>query len=144
MKAIATVLGLGFVPVIPGTLGSAVGLGIFWLLSGDLICQIVGCLGVTVLALITSGPTAKLLGQEDPGPVIIDEVAGMMVALFLLPVTWQVYLGAFILFRLLDVLKPWPIRKFEKLPGSWGIVLDDLAAGLITNGILRLALFIWS
>ncbi len=142
MKTIATVCGVGYVPLIPGTLGSAVGLGIFWILSVDPRYQLIGCGIAIVLALWSAGPTAKALGKNDPGPVVIDEVAGMMVALLFLPVTWQVYLAGFVLFRALDILKPGPVRGLEKLPGSWGIVLDDLAAGLIANLLIRGALLI--
>ena len=140
MKTIATVFGLGYVPLIPGTCGSAVGLGLFWILSGNPLHQIIGTTIAIGLALWSAGPAAKQLGKADPGAVIIDEVAGMMVVLLLLPVALPVYLGGFVLFRLLDVFKPFGIRRLERLPGSWGIVLDDLAAGLCANGILRLAL----
>ena len=69
--------------------------------------------------------------------MVIDEVAGTMVALALLPSDWRIYLAGFLLFRLLDILKPFPLRNVERLPGSWGIVLDDLLAGLAANLILR-------
>ena len=141
MRIIATVCGLGYVPLIPGTLGSAVGLGLFWILSGSPTHQLIGTAVAIGLALWSSGPTAKQLGKTDPRPVIIDEVAGMMVALLLLPVTLPVYLGSFLLFRLLDVFKPFGIRRLERLPGSWGIVLDDLLAGLYVNLLLHAALF---
>ena len=140
MKTIATVFGIGYIPKIPGTLGSAVGLGIAWLLSANPIQQGIGCLVAIGLALWSAGPTAKELGSRDPHAIVIDEVAGMMVGVFLLPAAGKVYLAAFLLFRLLDVTKPLGIRKLERLPGSWGILLDDLAAGLATNLLLRLGL----
>ncbi|MBI3615846.1 MAG: phosphatidylglycerophosphatase A [Candidatus Omnitrophica bacterium] len=138
MKTIATVGGLGNSPVAPGTLGSAVGLVIAWVLSGSMLYQSIGCLAVIVLALWSSGPTARSMNDPDPQSVIIDEVAGMMVAVVALPATWPVYGIGFLLFRLLDILKPPPIKQIQRLPGSWGIVLDDLAAGLAANLILRL------
>ncbi len=140
MKTIATVGGLGYSPIAPGTLGSAVGLGIAFVLSGNLFQQIVGALVAMVLALWSAGPTARAMGQPDPKPIIIDEVAGMMITLISLPVSKRVYLGGFLLFRFLDIVKPPPLRQLQRLPGSWGILLDDLGAGLAANLILRLIL----
>ena len=137
MRTIATVGGLGRSPVAPGTLGSAVGLGIAWILSGNPLQQFIGCFAAIVLALWSSGPTARAMGEADPKSVIIDEVAGMMVAVAALPAAWPVYLIGFLLFRFLDVVKPPPLRQMQNLPGSWGIVLDDLGAGLAANLILR-------
>ncbi len=143
MKTVATVLGVGYIPRIPGTAGSAVGLGIAWALSADPIRQVIGCLAAIGLGLWSAGPTAKSLGSRDPHAIVIDEVAGMMVGVLLLPATWAVYLTGFLLFRFLDVVKPLGIRKLERLPGSWGILLDDLAAGLATNFLLRIGLAIF-
>ena len=137
MKTIATVGGLGFCPIAPGTVGSAVGLGIAWVLSGSPGPQALGCLLAIGLGLWSAGPTARKMGSKDPRAVIIDEVAGMMVGVVLLPVKWASYGGAFLLFRFLDVVKPPPLRRIESLPGSLGIVGDDLVAGLVTNVIVR-------
>lgn len=134
---IATVGGIGYIPYVPGTAASVVGLGIVWILSAASFQQVMGCLVAIVLALWSAGPTAKAMGTTDPHHIVIDEVAGMMVGVALLPVQWKIYLAAFILFRLLDVIKPFPLRRLEKLPGSWGILLDDLGAGLLTQLILR-------
>ncbi len=137
MRTIATVGGLGFVPKIPGTLGSAVGLVLAWVLSAHPAQQGIGCLVAIALALWSAGPTARQMGSTDPQAIIIDEVAGMMVALVALPVHWKIYGAGFLLFRFLDIVKPSPIRRLERLPGSWGILLDDLAASLLTNLALR-------
>ncbi len=138
MKLIATVGGVGYFPLLPGTAGSVVGLALSWLLRGDPAHQAIGAAAVAGLGLWCAGPAARAMGKTDPGPIVIDEVAGMMVALAALPVTWELYLIGFVLFRFLDVLKPPPLRQLERLPGSWGIMLDDLAAGLAANLILRL------
>ncbi|MBI3318567.1 MAG: phosphatidylglycerophosphatase A [Candidatus Omnitrophica bacterium] len=143
MRTIATVGGLGYCPVAPGTLGSLVGLGIAWILSGSPFQQGIGCLVVIGLALWSAGPAAREMNGADPKPVVIDEVAGMMVALAALPANRAVYLAGFLLFRLLDILKPGPLRRVEKLPGSWGILLDDLAAGLLTNLMVRFSLLVF-
>jgi len=141
MRTIATIGGLGFLPVAPGTAGSVVGVFLAWILSGSAPAQGIGCLAAIGLGLWSAGPVSKVLGDPDPSPVIIDEVAGMMVGLFALPVTWKMYLGSFLLFRFLDVFKPFGLRRLEDLPGSWGIMSDDLGAGLATNLILHAALF---
>lgn len=140
MRTIATVGGIGFLPRIPGTAASLVGLGLSWVLRGSPLQQVLGCLVALGLALWSAGPTARSMGQEDPPAVVIDEVAGMMAGLAGLPATWGVYLGGLALFRFLDIVKPGPIRRVQRLPGSWGIVADDLLAGLATHGVLRLVL----
>lgn len=142
MRTIATVFGIGYVPKIPGTLGSLFGLGISWILAGNPVYQIAGCVVASGLALWSAGPVARAMNQRDPSCVVIDEVAGMMVSLAAFPPTWQVYLVGFGLFRLLDILKPFPLRQAERLPGSWGILLDDLLAGLLVQLILRAALLV--
>ena len=134
---IATVCGVGFCPVAPGTVASLVGLGIAAILGGNPVSQVAGCGVAVALALWSSGPTARTLGKNDPSCVVIDEVAGMMVAVAALPILWPHYLAAFLLFRLLDIAKPFPINRLERLPGAWGMVLDDLLAGLIANLLLR-------
>ena len=140
MKIIATVGGLGYFPIASGTVGSLIGLALIWILSGSPTQQIVGTLAAIGLGLWSAGPAAKAMKDPDPHPIIIDEVAGMMLALALLPARWPVYLAGFLLFRLLDILKPGPIRWVERLPGSWGIMLDDLLAGLGANILLRVVL----
>lgn len=137
-KAIATVGGTGYSPIAPGTLGSLVGLGVAWVLSGDPRHQIIGCGVAIVLALWSAGPTARAMKDPDPRPVVIDEVAGMMAAAALLPVSARSYLVAFLLFRVLDIAKPPPLRQVQRLPGSWGILLDDLGAGLAAHLLTRL------
>ncbi len=140
MKTIATVCGVGYAPVGPGTLGSLVGLGISWLLKSNPIYQVWGSLAAIALGFWSAGPTAKILATPDPPKVVIDELAGMMVALATLPATWKVYLAGFLLFRFLDIVKPLGIRSVQCLPGSLGIMADDLLAGLLTHGVLRAAL----
>lgn len=142
MRTIATVCGLGRSPLAPGTLGSLAGLGVIWLLRDSTWLQAAGC-GVAIgLALWSAGPTARAMGQEDPRAVVIDELAGIMVALAWLPAQGWIYAAGFALFRVLDIAKPFPIRHLQRLPGSLGIVLDDLVAGLAANLALRAALFL--
>jgi phosphatidylglycerophosphatase A len=140
MRTIATVGGIGYVPKIPGTLGSAVGLLVAWMLSGNPWHQAVGSMVAIALAFWSSGPTARILKQRDPPCVVIDELAGMMLAVVWIPVSWRTYLAGFLLFRLLDVTKPPPIHQLQRLPGCWGIVLDDLASGVAVHIFLRIFL----
>jgi phosphatidylglycerophosphatase A len=94
-------------------------------------------LAFTGAAVWGAGVTEQVLGRTDPGEVVSDEVAGFMVTMYLLPFTWPYLAGGFIVFRLLDIFKPFPIRRLERIPGGTGVILDDLAAGLLANLILR-------
>jgi phosphatidylglycerophosphatase A len=82
------------------------------------------------------------LGTTDPGPVVIDEVMGMIVTLIGAPVSWSVTLAGFLLFRAFDIVKPPPARSLERAHGGWGIMLDDLAAGAYAWGVLQALLWI--
>ena len=132
--AIAT-CGVGYLPLIPGTFGSMVGVLIFLvLLSWPL--QLAFIAVIVVLGIWAASRTEKLLGLKDPGKVVIDEVAGQMISLmplaFLAPDgPWLVWvIVSFNLFRLFDIFKPYPARRFEALHGGFGIMLDDLVAGV--------------
>jgi phosphatidylglycerophosphatase A len=131
---VATIGGLGQVPLAPGTVGSVVGAGLClsWL-GLDWPLQLIAIVVLTAVAIVASGRAAEELGQPDPPAVIIDEIVGMWVAAFALP--FHAYdLGAvFLLFRMFDVVKPAPIPRLERLPGGLGIVADDLAAGLLAR-----------
>ena len=137
--AIATCANLGFVPVAPGTFGSAVGLGLFLLLAhgGSPVLYV----GVTVLlfAVGTWGAsvTERELGRTDPGPVVVDEVVGMLITLAFLDVTLAGAVTGFLVFRILDVVKPWPARRFEQLHGGLGIMADDAMAAVYGNLVMR-------
>jgi phosphatidylglycerophosphatase A len=139
-KLIATFFGLGYFPVIAGTLGAAAGAVIYYFLRDR---QTVFC-GVLSLVLIagfaTTGRAAKAIGKKDPRSIVIDEVSGMLVALAFMPFSVLNLAIIFVLFRVFDVLKPYPIRKLESLPGSAGIMLDDIAAGVYANLIFQLLL----
>ena len=131
---IATWFGCGYWPWGPGTAGSASGVLAAWLwvrygglppwtlLPLALICTLPG--------VWAAGRTAHMLGREDPGLVVVDEVLGQWITLSALHTwSWQGALAAFVLFRIFDMTKPWPLRKLEDLPSGWGIVADDLGAG---------------
>jgi len=140
IKAIATVCGVGYLPVAPGTWATAVGVAIAYGLGNNLPAYTIVLLVLLILGIMTSGVIEKLLNQTDPGIVVIDEVVGVMIALWGLPLIWSVMICGFFLFRAFDMFKIYPINKLEAQPGGWGIMLDDCMAGVYTNIILRIAL----
>lgn len=137
---VATWFGCGYFPWGPGSIGSLAAILIAALLSrygfgrGALAILI----GVLLLPAIWSATrTARIVGREDPGLVVVDEVLGQWVALLAVPArNWKIFVAAFVLFRLFDIWKPWPVRNLEQLPEGTGIVADDLGAGLYATLIL--------
>jgi phosphatidylglycerophosphatase A len=94
---------------------------------------------VTAVGVVAAGAEARALGNDDPGPVVIDEAAGYLFTVAFLPHALWTVLAGFLLFRLLDIVKPPPARQLERLHGGWGIVLDDVAAGIMGNLLLHAA-----
>lgn len=131
---LATLGGVGRVPLIPGTAGSLVGLVLCLpLLVLPWPVHLAATAAVAGAAVWAAERTAALLDRRDPPVIVIDEAAGMLAATILLPATPYDLAAAFLLFRLFDAVKPGPLAKLERLPGGWGIVLDDLAAGLLAR-----------
>jgi len=136
---LSSCFGLGLIPVAQGTFATlaTIPLAIALALLGPIAAAYVLFFFI-LLAMWASDRSAGALGEEDPAEVVIDEAAGLLLTLFLLPATaFNLCLG-FILFRLFDILKPYPIRRLEKVGGGAGIVLDDLLAGVYGNVCLRL------
>jgi phosphatidylglycerophosphatase A len=126
--------------VAPGTFGSAAGLVVFALVrsSGSSVIELV-TIGVLFAVGVWSGTEAEHhFGGVDPGPIVLDEVVGMLITLALLPVNLTGALVGFFLFRALDVFKPWPSGRFERLPGGLGVMADDGMAALYGNGVMRI------
>jgi phosphatidylglycerophosphatase A len=96
--------------------------------------------GIVVLGLATCGRMEKLLNKKDPGCIVIDEVAGMLLALSFIPYDFKIIFLAFLIFRILDTLKPFPAARLQNLPGAVGVMGDDLVAGIYTNIVLLLIL----
>lgn len=142
IRVLSTFFGLGLSPVLPGTIASAAAtlLFVFALhgLAGPLYAALV--VGLFFAGVAVSKAAADALGQPDPGRIVIDEVCGQLVALAFLPAGWLPAGLAFALFRVFDIIKPWPIRRLERLPGGWGIMADDVGAGLVAAALARLAL----
>lgn len=136
--ALATGFGAGYSKIAPGTAGTAVGLVLFVPLSllparGQLAATVL----VFVLGLVASTHVARRISRKDPGIVVIDEIVGLWVSLLFLPLTPTLAALGFLLFRLLDMVKPFPARQFEALPEGLGIMADDVMAGIYANLILR-------
>lgn len=138
-KVVATSLGIGYMGKGGGTVAAAV-CAVLWLCivtSGyDPLVFIVTAI-VTVLGIWSSGEVEQFWGK-DSSRVVIDEVAGMCVSLLFIPVTPGYVVAAFVLFRFFDIVKPFYIRRTEKLPKGWGVMLDDVVAGIYANILLQL------
>jgi phosphatidylglycerophosphatase A len=137
--AIATGLGSGYAPVAPGSAGSLLGLLLFWMIhSWPALWQAGACLALFGLGSVTAQRVATRLRREDPGIVVVDEVLGMWLTLVLVPFSLWTATAGFLLFRALDVIKPYPARDLEALHGGLGIMADDVAAGVYANLVLQL------
>ncbi|HEX8922310.1 MAG TPA: phosphatidylglycerophosphatase A [Pyrinomonadaceae bacterium] len=159
--------GVGFIPLAPGTYGSAVGVGLYLLLregTGRIVSSFVPSyslaydlveffrvalmLGVivmvTALGIRAASRTEKLLARKDPGIVVVDEVAGQLIAFLFIPLgvslNWWILVAGFLLFRLFDIWKPYPIRRLEALESGLGIMADDILAGVYAAATLTLLL----
>ncbi len=142
-KFLATVGGVGYCPVAPGTAGSVVGLLVGWVASatGSALVRVGGVVVGMWLAVAVSTRAERELGQLDPPVVVIDELVGMWLVLALLPgVRQSVWLMgvAFGLFRVFDIVKPFPLKALARLPGGFGIVLDDVGASVYTCVVILL------
>lgn len=129
----------GYFPVAPGTVGSAAGLLVYLLVAwiGLPIVE-VAAIALTFAAGAWAATHAeRFFGGIDPGPVVIDEVLGMLITLAFIPAGWQAMLAGFLLFRVLDVIKPFPANRLETFHGGFGIMADDAMAGVYANLALR-------
>jgi phosphatidylglycerophosphatase A len=138
--AIATSLGVGYAPIASGTWGSAAGLVLWALLPADTTTQAVWIVGLFIVGSWAAGVTERYYGRTDPGEVVVDEVMGMLLTLFMTGVGWTGAVAGFFLFRLFDIVKPFPARRLEHLPGGVGVMADDAMAAIYANIALRVAL----
>ena len=141
---VATVAYCGYFPVAPGTAGSAAGL-LFYLIVGWTRSAVVeaALIGVLFAAGVWAGTIAeRYFGGIDPGPIVLDEVVGMLITLAFIPVSLAGAIAGFFLFRLFDVLKPVPAGRLERLHGGLGVMADDAMAAVYANISLRLAIWI--
>jgi phosphatidylglycerophosphatase A len=136
---IATCAYVGYAPLAPGTFGSAAGLAVFAAIrtSGSPSIEIAAVVGLFAVGVWSAHLAERYFGGVDPGPIVMDEVVGMLITLALLPVTFTGAVVGFLIFRLFDVVKPWPSARFERLHGGLGVMADDAMAAVYANLVLR-------
>jgi len=139
---ISTVFYVGRFPVAPGTAGSLVAVGFVWLwqsvLGINLGWTILAVVLLTILGVAASTVHSRSLGVEDPGEIVIDEFVGQWIGLILIPAHWAFWVAAFVLFRVLDIWKPLYIDKIQSWPNGWGVMADDVLAGIVTFLMIQL------
>jgi phosphatidylglycerophosphatase A len=130
---------VGYVAIAPGTFGSALGLGLLWGMRtvGDGRLEVLVIVLVLALGVWSGTVAERHAGRTDPGIVVIDEVAGMLMTMMLIPLTAISAVAGFLVFRALDILKPWPARRLEGLPGGFGIMADDAMAAVYGNLVMH-------
>jgi len=141
---VATVAYCGYFPFAPGTVGSAAGLVVYALVwwSHSRALEIGLILALFVAGVWAASAAERHFGGTDPGPVVIDEVVGMLITLAFIPVGPAAAIAGFVLFRIFDVIKPFPADRLEQLHGGLGVMADDAMAGVYANLSLRLALWL--
>ena len=138
---IATVGGLGYAPIAPGTFGSAAGIVIYWFTRHwPSTWQLALIAAISIIGIWAGTRAAEHFGKEDPGAVVVDEVAGQLVTLAFTGAGLSAAVLAFFVFRALDIVKPYPANRFERLHGGLGIMADDLMAGVYGCVIVHLAM----
>jgi len=161
MKRILTsCFGLGWLPVAPGTWGSLPAAIIFGLMchfgaSAILISIVMAAIAIggSVICVMLAPAAIAATGKRDPGEVVVDEVAGQAITFLAVPFSvaetfsnwqiWAVTIAGFLLFRLMDIVKPWPVHKLEGLPAGWGILADDLMAAVYAAIALQICIRLW-
>lgn len=141
---VATVGYCGYFPIAPGTVGSAAGLVVYALVrwTGLPVVE-AGAIVVLFAAGVWAGTTAeRYFGGIDPGPIVIDEVVGMLITLAFIPVGWSAAATGFVFFRIFDVVKPYPASRFERMHGGLGVMADDAMAAIYANVCLRLMMWL--
>jgi phosphatidylglycerophosphatase A len=136
---------VGYIPFAPGTFGSAVAIPFCYIISKiNLSLAVFAAVLIIFLAIWIAQAAETILKKKDPGSIVIDEIAGMVVTFIGVPFHPATVVSGFLIFRALDITKPFPIRTLERrLAGGTGVVLDDVAAGIYSNLLLRLGLYIF-
>jgi phosphatidylglycerophosphatase A len=144
---IATFFQVGRFPLAPGTLASLITTIVFYFVNVHLQPSIYTQIATIVLLFIVGIPAAsaaeKHFQRKDPGQCVIDEVPGQMLSLLFVPYSPGLYAAGFFLFRFFDIIKPFPVRQADGLPGGFGVMFDDILAGLYALGVLHLILYIF-
>ena len=140
--ALSSGLGTGYLPWAPGTWGTFAAAIVYWFVVPDKpLLSLSLAVILSIVSIPISSAAENIYKIVDDGRIVIDEWAGYFVSVALLPHTLPYAIGAFVLFRLFDIFKPLGIRALQKLPGGWGVTVDDIAAGVLTNILLQLACF---
>ncbi len=142
---LATGFYIGYAPIVPGTFGTLIGIPLILILSKSPLWLSTGVLLLLIIvSCLIAERAEKILEMQDPNDIVIDEVVGFLVTVWAFPISWTVILAGFVLFRVLDILKPFPIRRIEVLvPGGMGVVLDDVLAGVYGCVILHVFFLYW-
>ena len=140
-RLIATVFGLGYAPIAPGTVGSLAGLVLCIVLGQHLVLYVLAFIVFFGVGVVAADKVSKETGIKDPSIVVIDEFACIFVAFLLVPLNAATVITGFIIYRIIDIIKVYPMRSAEEIEGGWGIMLDDLIGGIYTNLILQILIF---
>lgn len=138
VKLVSTFFYTGYVPKIPGTVGSLAGLLFFLSVNYSLTVTVISLSVLTAAALLVVRKAEELFGKKDSRRIVIDEAIGMMIALLFVPMKAVFIALAFVFFRIFDIAKPFPIKRVEKMESPWGVVLDDVLAGIYANLAVQL------
>ena len=138
IRLIATFFYVGKLPFAPGTLASLVGLLLLVCVSRVSFLAFYLFIILGGLGFYCCGRAEKLIGKKDPGEIVIDEVCGVFLVFLAVPLNPGFLLAGFVLFRFFDIVKPFPLNRLERLPGSYGIMLDDILAGVYANLVLQI------
>ena len=151
VRFVATGGFLGYSPLAPGTAGSLGCAVLLWFLLPEItiagpplhtVVFLISVVTLVVLAMWVAGVAERGFGQKDASRIVIDEFVGYLIAVAFLPKTFLVYVAAFVVFRVVDILKPFPAARLESAPGGVGIVLDDVVAGIYANVLVRIMLLV--
>jgi len=143
---LATGLGIGFVPVMPGTFGTLWGLPLAWGLhqtGWPPPVELAAIVAIFLAGIPLCGRAARLFDKKDPGAVVFDGIAALPFVFLLEPLTFSTAILGFVWFRIFDITKPWPVRRLERFPGGLGIMIDDVAAAIYAGIALWLTLKAW-
>lgn len=145
IKLLATGFGLGYCPIASGTVGSLLGVAIFFFLASLKLLSIyyvIICICLFFFGVLISDIAEKLFNKKDSSEIVIDEIVGCIIVLLFIPISIWCIIYAFILFRILDIIKPFPANRSQKLSGGWGIMMDDLICSFYTIFIVHITLWL--
>lgn len=147
IQILSSFFGLGYAPIAPGTFGSLGGVLLYFIMVGiglSAFSYFFVCIILVFLSIFIANQAERIIMKKDPSQIVIDEVVGIPITMFLIPLSWTTLTIGFVLNRLLDIWKPFPAKQAQLLPGGWGIVLDDVISSIYANIILKSGLLLFS